>query len=410
MSAAVPLPPAGGASPPARPWMTLYGARVGGTADEDEASTSSAAPPPLPLAPIASLLPECLVLIFGRLPPASLGAAACTCRAWRALITETDGLWRAALRAALGPAAPPRLPGVSWRETFLASPRLRTDGLYVSRNTYVRTGLTEWKFKNPVHLVTYFRYWRFFEPPVCGGGDGSGDGSGEGGSGGGVAAAGPSSSAALLASDAALPRPPPPARCARGAFWYRTTPDPPVKAARSLAVGPARGSGGSGDAGRVMEGRWRLRVPTTARASSTSPSSSSSARPVAVIAAAMAYDNTAQTEVRARLALRSTTHGACNRLDVLDLVSHDRATGAEHSMLGGGEETDGEEGWVRGGGGGGGRGGQQARGGGPPHAPPPPGTLQHRRGLATFVFIPWADIAKSPLNLPLSEMDCFIPG
>ena len=39
---------------------------------------------------------------------------------------------------------------------------MRYDGLYVSRNTYIRTGLTEWRIKNPVHLVTYFRYLHFF--------------------------------------------------------------------------------------------------------------------------------------------------------------------------------------------------------------------------------------------------------
>ena len=49
----------------------------------------------------------------------------------------------------------------SWREMFLQRPHLRFDGLYVSRNTYIRTGLTEWRIKNPVHLVTYFRYLYF---------------------------------------------------------------------------------------------------------------------------------------------------------------------------------------------------------------------------------------------------------
>jgi len=44
---------------------------------------------------------------------------------------------------------------------FLQRPHMRFDGLYVSRNTYIRTGLTEWRYRNPVHLVTYFRYLRF---------------------------------------------------------------------------------------------------------------------------------------------------------------------------------------------------------------------------------------------------------
>lgn len=49
-----------------------------------------------------------------------------------------------------------------WREMFLKRPHLRFEGLYVSRNTYIHTGITEWRIKNPVHLVTYFRYIRFF--------------------------------------------------------------------------------------------------------------------------------------------------------------------------------------------------------------------------------------------------------
>ncbi len=44
---------------------------------------------------------------------------------------------------------------------FLERPHLRFDGVYVSRNTYIRTGLTEWRVKNPVHLVCYYRYLRF---------------------------------------------------------------------------------------------------------------------------------------------------------------------------------------------------------------------------------------------------------
>lgn len=44
---------------------------------------------------------------------------------------------------------------------FLQRPHLRFDGLYVSRNTYIRTGITEWRTRNPVHMVCYFRYIRF---------------------------------------------------------------------------------------------------------------------------------------------------------------------------------------------------------------------------------------------------------
>lgn len=51
----------------------------------------------------------------------------------------------------------------SWRRLFLECPHLRFDGLYVSRNTYIRQGVSEWKRdKGSCFLVTYFRYFRFF--------------------------------------------------------------------------------------------------------------------------------------------------------------------------------------------------------------------------------------------------------
>jgi hypothetical protein len=43
---------------------------------------------------------------------------------------------------------------------FLESPHLRFEGLYVSRNTYIRQGVAEWKRERTCHLVTYFRYFR----------------------------------------------------------------------------------------------------------------------------------------------------------------------------------------------------------------------------------------------------------
>ena len=39
-----------------------------------------------------------------------------------------------------------------------------------------------------------------------------------------------------------------------------------------------------------------------------------------------------------------------------------------------------------------------------------PGMRAHKRGLSTYVFVPWERIADSPLNKPIGEMDVFIPG
>ena len=46
------------------------------------------------------------------------------------------------------------------------------------------------------------------------------------------------------------------------------------------------------------------------------------------------YPNTSGTEIRSRLQLRSTVRGANNRLDLMSLVSYDRAAGSAVSLTG----------------------------------------------------------------------------
>ena len=50
----------------------------------------------------------------------------------------------------------------SWLSMWRLRPRLRTDGVYVSRNTYLRRGVVELRSRVPVHLVVYFRYYAFY--------------------------------------------------------------------------------------------------------------------------------------------------------------------------------------------------------------------------------------------------------
>ena len=49
----------------------------------------------------------------------------------------------------------------SWRLMHLLRPKLRTDGLYVSRNTYLRRGVVELSTSVPIHIVVYYRYLAF---------------------------------------------------------------------------------------------------------------------------------------------------------------------------------------------------------------------------------------------------------
>ena len=44
---------------------------------------------------------------------------------------------------------------------FMDRPHLRFDGVYVSRNTYIKRGIVEWRVRNACHVVCYFRYCRF---------------------------------------------------------------------------------------------------------------------------------------------------------------------------------------------------------------------------------------------------------
>lgn len=51
-------------------------------------------------------------------------------------------------------------------QTLKKRPKQKTKtlagGIYVSRNTYIKPGVTDWDNVNPVHLVCYYRYFRFF--------------------------------------------------------------------------------------------------------------------------------------------------------------------------------------------------------------------------------------------------------
>lgn len=52
----------------------------------------------------------------------------------------------------------------SWREMYVQRPRLRYNGCYISKTTYMRHGENSFQdqFYRPWHLVEYFRYLRFF--------------------------------------------------------------------------------------------------------------------------------------------------------------------------------------------------------------------------------------------------------
>lgn len=149
--------------------------------------------------------------VLSRLPITSVAAAMGVCRQWRG-VAASPSLWRAACAEAFqqcDPATNERLLRQfhrgSWRDMYLDRCHLRFDGIYVARNTYIKTGAAEWRVRNTVHLVAYYRYFRF------------------------------------------LPD---------GTFNYRTSPETVAKVARSLQAQPSGAPQRS--PGLVQHGRWRL--------------------------------------------------------------------------------------------------------------------------------------------------------
>lgn len=91
------------------------------------------------------------------LPSLEAGIARCSRQLY--LACRQDELWSflAAKKQLL------HLPdSLSPREAFIAAPQFRTDGLYISKITYIRQGWEEGAANPPSFVVTYYRYLRFF--------------------------------------------------------------------------------------------------------------------------------------------------------------------------------------------------------------------------------------------------------
>jgi F-box protein 9 len=61
-------------------------------------------------------------------------------------------------------------PETVWRDVFHLHPRIRFTGVYISTVNYTRPGgssATANTWSNPIHIVTYYRYLRFFRDGTC---------------------------------------------------------------------------------------------------------------------------------------------------------------------------------------------------------------------------------------------------
>lgn len=57
-----------------------------------------------------------------------------------------------------------------WRELFHTYPRIRFSGVYISTVNYTRAGgasATQFTWSSPIHVITYYRYLRFFRDGTC---------------------------------------------------------------------------------------------------------------------------------------------------------------------------------------------------------------------------------------------------
>ncbi|XP_074205015.1 F-box only protein 9 isoform X1 [Camelus bactrianus] len=72
-------------------------------------------------------------------------------------------IWRLACLKVWGRSCIKLVPYTSWREMFLERPRVRFDGVYISKTTYIRQGEQSLDgFYRAWHQVEYYRYIRFF--------------------------------------------------------------------------------------------------------------------------------------------------------------------------------------------------------------------------------------------------------
>jgi len=58
----------------------------------------------------------------------------------------------------------------TWRDVFHTHPRIRFTGVYISTVNYTRPGgasATAYTWSSPIHVVTYYRYLRFFRDGTC---------------------------------------------------------------------------------------------------------------------------------------------------------------------------------------------------------------------------------------------------
>lgn len=116
---------------------------------------------------ISALPPEVLMYIFRwvvstDLDMRALEQLALVCRGFYICARDPE-IWRLACVRVWGRSSTKLVPFNSWREMFLERPRVRFDGVYISKTAYIRQGEESLDgFYRAWHQVEYYRYLRFF--------------------------------------------------------------------------------------------------------------------------------------------------------------------------------------------------------------------------------------------------------
>ncbi|XP_068183251.1 F-box only protein 9 isoform X1 [Antennarius striatus] len=116
---------------------------------------------------ISALPREVLMYIFrwvvsSNLDMRALEQLSLVCRGFY-ICARDPGLWHSACVRVWGRNGTKLPPFKSWRDMFLQRPRVRFDGVYISKTSYIRQGEQSLDaFYRPWHNVEYYRYLRFF--------------------------------------------------------------------------------------------------------------------------------------------------------------------------------------------------------------------------------------------------------
>lgn len=155
-------------------------------------------PPPCPISNVPSEVLAAILKQVALLDPASLSRVALVCRRLAYHVSHDQHIWRRlcqgpefgfasmhysfacdvegnrlyTLKARytpfpFGSAAFLQIPKplMTWSQVFQAFPRIRFTGIYISTVNYTRTGMTTFQGSSrssPIHIVTYYRYLRFY--------------------------------------------------------------------------------------------------------------------------------------------------------------------------------------------------------------------------------------------------------